>query len=258
MALNLFVLLILILYYLPSSSFAYAFGTLDLFLDEQCLGASVVYPSVTLLADTCLVISGALGIAVQSPPLCASGNAALIMYQDTSCANQIHTVIDYQNCYFDGPNGIPAVLFACTAVAGDDVATATSTVTAGYSTIPVAVNTHTTPSGATNEGSTPSSNGATAVSTSSASFASPNPSQPSTNSTSSGSGSGSGSGLPQSTQIALGVALPVGGILVALFAWWFPCGRRYGLYFYGSRRSLHYLFHEVTPFPAYIGVTRQR
>ena len=222
MALNFFLLLTLVFYQFPSLSFADAPGSLALFLDEECQEASIINPSVKLPVDTCLVNSGALGVAVQSLPPCASGNAAFVMYHDTSCTNQIQLDLQYNNCYFDGPIGIPAIMFVCSAVAGGTLATTTSTVTAGSTTIPIAANTPNSSPGGSSEQSTPSSNGATATSTSPASHTSSNSSPTSTSS----SGSGSGSGLSQSTQIALGVALPIGGILVALLAWWFPCGRR--------------------------------
>ena len=226
MALSLCLLVTLVFYQLPSPSFADASGAIALFLDETCEEASIISPSVKLPVDTCLVNAGALGIAVQSLPPCTSGTAALVMYHDTSCANQIQSNLDYHNCYFDGPDGIPAVMFICSAAVGGSLATATSTVTAGSSTIPVAANTPIFSSGDTSAQSTPSSNGATVtstvVSTSTGSHTSSNSSQTNAN----GAGSGSGSGLSQSSQIALGVALPVGAILVALFAWWFPCGRR--------------------------------
>lgn len=214
----------ILLHHLPVRSFASAPGTLALFLDEECSQASVINPSVHVPIDTCLVTPGALGIAVETLPPCTSGDATLIIYDDTSCANPVGGDLQYENCYFDGPIGVPAVLFACNKAAGGATATATSTVSAGSSSMPVAGGAPaTTSSGGTPEQTTPSSRGATTTSTPPSSSTS----QSSTNSSGDGSGgSGSGSGLSQEGQIALGVGLPVGSIVVALLAWWFPCKKK--------------------------------
>lgn len=189
-------------------------GEVALFLDGECSTPSVINPSVKLAADTCLVTLGAYGISIQELPPCTSGDATLIQYEDTSCANPAGSNAQDNNCYYWASlNGIPAVLFACTDVDRGAFATATSTVSAGSTIIPVAGNTPSpTSSNATTEQSTLSSNGAATTSTS------PNPFQTNTD-----SGTGTGSGLGQKGQIALGIIIPVGGILVALLAWWFPC-----------------------------------
>ncbi|MCJ1461201.1 hypothetical protein MMC28_011583 [Mycoblastus sanguinarius] len=220
--------LYILLHHLPLRSIASNPGTLALFLDEECSQASTINQSVNVTVDTCLVTPGALGIAVETLPPCASGDATLIIYRDTSCTNPLDSDIQYNNCYFDGPNGVPAVLFACTAAARGSAATATSTVFAGLSSMPVAVDTPTTTSsGGTPDQTTPSSNSATTTSTPPSDSTSPNSSQTNTNGGGGdGSGTGSGSGLSEKGQIALGVGLPVGSIVVALLAWWFPCKKR--------------------------------
>ncbi|KAK3176911.1 hypothetical protein OEA41_008237 [Lepraria neglecta] len=213
--------LYILLHHLPVRSLASAPGTLALFLDDICSQASIINPSVHVPINTCLVTPGALGIAVEALPPCTSGDATLIIYQDTSCANPVGSNIQYENCYFDG-SGVPAVLFACSEAAGGATATATSTVSAGSSSMPVAGDTPaTTSSGGTPEQTTPSSNGATTTSTPPSSSTS----QSSTNSGGDGSG-GTGSGLSHKGEIALGVGLPVGSIVVALLAWWFPCKKK--------------------------------
>ncbi|CAD6576531.1 MAG: hypothetical protein ASARMPREDX12_007919 [Alectoria sarmentosa] len=210
--------LCILLHRLPLRSLASAPGKLAFFLDEECIQASIINPSVNVNVNTCLVTPGALGIAVETLPPCITGSATLIMYQDTSCANPVGGDLQYDNCYFDGPDGVPAVLFACDQVAGGATATATSTVSAGSSSIPVAAGTPTTPlsGGSTPEQTTTSSDSATTTSNST----SANSSQANNNS------DVTGSGLSQKGQIALGVGLPVGSIVVALLAWWFPCKKR--------------------------------
>ena len=224
----LFVQLCLLILQLPLRTIASAApGKLAFFLDEDCQEASVINPSVNVPADTCLVTPGALGIAIQEYPACSSGsgNVTFKMYKDTSCANPVAMDFQYNNCYWDGSDGVPAINFVCNGAA----ATATSTVQAGSSTIPVAAGgdggdaspSTTSSSGAGSKQTAPSSNDA-ATTTSSSS----NPSQ--TKSGTNGDSiettdSGKSSGISQRTQILLGVILPVGGIVVAVLAWWFPC-----------------------------------
>ncbi|KAL2043764.1 hypothetical protein N7G274_003283 [Stereocaulon virgatum] len=209
-------------YHLPCISLASAPGTLALFLDEQCIQASIINPSVNVPLNTCLVTTGALGIAVKTLPPCTSGDATLVMYRDTSCANLVSGNLQYNNCYFDGPNGVSAIMFSCNKAAGGGSATATSTVSAGSSSMPVAGDTAPTASSSSTPAQThPSSNAATTTSAPPSSSTS----QPSSNSGGNGS-SGTSSGLSQNGQIALGVGLPVGSIVVALLAWWFPCRKK--------------------------------
>ena len=106
-----------------------------LLLDEECMQASNINPSVHVPANTCLVTPGALGIAVQTFPPCPSGNTTVQMYHDTSCANPVYMYIQYHNCYFNGANGVTAIVFACKG----EAVSATSTAAAGPSTIPVVV-----------------------------------------------------------------------------------------------------------------------
>ena len=214
MALDLLLLVYLLFHHLPPLCLASAPGTLAFFLDEECMQASIINPSVHVPADTCLVTPGALGIAVQTFPPCPSGNTTVQMYRDTSCANPVNMDLQYDNCYFNGPNGVTAIVFACKG----EAVSATSTAAVGSSTIPVATDSPSTPSsGATTEQTAPTSNSATTTSTSPSSSTSPNTSQTGTNSGS------TGSGLSQKSQIIIGVVIPVGAIVVALLAWWFPC-----------------------------------
>lgn len=202
-------------------------GSLALFLDSSCYQASIINPSVNVPVDTCLVTPGAEGIAIETLPPCTSGNATLILYKDTSCANQDTSGIQFslEKCSFDG-GGVPAVLFACNQAAKGAIATAISTVSAGSSSLPITVNTPVpTSPGGTAEQTTPASNGASTTSTTASSTTASNSSQ--TNTKSGGNGSGSaGSGLSQKGQIALGIVLPVATIVVALLTWWFPCRKR--------------------------------
>ncbi|KAI4162405.1 MAG: hypothetical protein LQ342_003971 [Letrouitia transgressa] len=217
---------LLLLYYLPLRSFASASGSLALFLDEICREASTLNPSVNIPLNTCLVTPGAQGIAIKTLPPCDDGSdAELVLFQDTSCADRDSAdpeMFKFENCYFDGPNGVEAVLFACGKNAGGAVATSTTTVYA--SRLPIAQETG--GSGSTPEQSAPLQN--TAISTSIPSAPSspskaPTPSPSDNNDNNNGSGT---SGLSRTGQIALGVALPVAAVVVALLAWWFPCHGR--------------------------------
>ncbi|KAL9610829.1 MAG: hypothetical protein Q9167_004498 [Letrouitia subvulpina] len=216
----------LLLYYLPLGSFASASGSLALFLDEICQEASILNPSVNVPLNTCLVTPGAEGIAIKKLPPCDDGSdAELVLFQDTSCANRDNADPDmfkYENCYFDGPNGIDAVLFACGKGAGGEVATSTTTVYA--SRLPIAQETGGT--GDMPAQSAPLQNTAGSTSTPSSPSSpsnAPTPSPSNKNDNNQGSGS---SGLSRTAQIALGVALPVAAVVVALLAWWFPCHGR--------------------------------
>ena len=199
-------------------------GAIALFLDIVCEQASIINPTVDLAANVCLVTHGATGVAVEVLPPCASGEATLQLYQDTSCANQVDANIDYafENCY--APHA--AVLFACTAVAKGSRATATSTVSAGSSSMAIATGDPASPTGGSpgdsNPLNTPSTNEAAPTSSTR-----PNPTStdPTTTDVKKASAAGSG-GLSQSSQIGLGVGLPVGSIVVALLAWLCPCTRK--------------------------------
>ena len=208
-----------LLYCLLLPSLTSAAGKLAYFLDESCEQASIINPSVDVPADTCLVTPGAVGIAVQVQPACPSGTATFKMFVDTSCARPVDTDLQYHNCYFDGPNGVSAIAFVCDGA----TMTATSTAPAGSSSIPIAADTPSTSSvGAVATGqSTPPSNRASKT------INSPNPSQTNTNGNGTNANSGDkSSGISSKTQIILEVVLPVGAIVVAIFAWCFPCGRR--------------------------------
>ncbi|KAL9034102.1 MAG: hypothetical protein Q9214_007201 [Letrouitia sp. 1 TL-2023] len=218
--------LLLLLYHYPLRSFASASGSLALFLDEQCEDASILNPSVNLPLNTCLVPPGAQGIAIKMLPPCDDGSdAKLVLFDDTSCATRDSAdpkMFQFANCFFNGPNGIDAVLFACENSTESDVATSTTTVYA--SRLPIAQETGGT--GGTPAQSAPVQN--TAISTSTPSSPSspskaPIPSPSDNNDNNNGSGT---SGLSRTGQIALGVALPVAAVVVALLAWWFPCHGR--------------------------------
>ena len=220
---SLFLLSLHLLYCcLPLFARASPSGTIALFLDFVCEQASIINPTVDLAANVCLVTDGATGVAVEVLPPCASGEATLQLYQDTSCANQIDANIDYENCYVPPA----AVLFACTAVAKGSRATATSTVSAGSSSMAIATGDPASPTGSSpgdsNPLNTPSTNEAAATSSTTSN---PTSTAPTTTDVKKASAAGSG-GLSQSSQIGLGVGLPVGSIVVALLAWLCPCTRK--------------------------------
>ena len=212
----------IIFFQLPSSISSSAPGTLAFFLDEQCEQASYINPTTNLPTDVCLVTPGALGIAVKTLPPCASGDASLIMYTDTSCARESSFPWAEENCWFNGPDGVSAVMFVCKDTSGGSSATATSTVSAGSSSMPVAAGAAATPvsGGTAGQNASPSSN--TDTTPTSASSASPKDSSPGS-SPSSGVSSGNSAGLKHNGQIILGVVLPVAGVAIALLAWLFPC-----------------------------------
>ena len=218
---SLFLLTLQLLYlYFPLAR-ASADGTLAMYLDEECEQASIINPTVQVATDVCLVTEGADAIAVEVLPPCGSGEASVQLYDDTSCANPISMDLQYENCYF----AFVAVVFQCTAVAEGSHATATSTVSAGSSSMAVATGAPASPTGTSLD--TPSSN--EAVATSSTTNPIPtatdatNP-QKTTAAGAAGSASTSG-GLSKNSQIGLGVGLPAGSILVALLAWLCPCTR---------------------------------
>lgn len=211
---------ILYLSFLISTVFAQ--GQIAQFLDFDCEQGSPINPSVSLPLDTCLVTSGAQGVVVQVYPRCLSGNGntTLQLYKDDLCASP-DTFNGFDNdCYWYGGSGIPALMFICGSVAdGDSHATSTSTVTAGSVLVPVAKATGATTSstsGGFSSQTAADSNGIVASATPTSPAA--NPSQTSASNT----GGGSSSGLSQREQIILGIALPIGSIIVALLAWQCP------------------------------------
>ncbi|MCJ1275199.1 hypothetical protein MMC21_003000 [Puttea exsequens] len=218
-----------VLFYLPLLLYAAAPATIALFLDEECEQASIINPSVKLALETCLVTHGAQGIAVQSIPQCTSGNASLVMYRDTSCAQSVDMDLDYGNCFFDGPNGIPAVAMVCGSEAL--AATATSTVSAGSSMLAVATGAAgdgvaasasatgtASPSPTSADLGSTTSEGAAPAPTSSSSATS----SPQTSNLNKSSDSGTSSGISKGTQIGLGIGLPAAAIVIALLAWLWP------------------------------------
>ncbi|KAK0512094.1 hypothetical protein JMJ35_005222 [Cladonia borealis] len=224
---SLFLLTLHLLYlYFPLAR-ASAAGTLALYLDEECEQASIINPTVQVATDVCLVAEGAEAIAVEVLPPCASGEASVQLYDDTSCANPIDMNLQYQNCYF----AFVAVVFQCTAVAGGSHATATSTVSAGSSSMAVATGAPASPTGISPgdsaQPSTPSSNEAAATSSPTnpipTSTDATNPKK--TTTTGAAASASSSGGLSKNSQIGLGVGLPAGSILVALLAWLCPCTR---------------------------------
>lgn len=219
MAPKLFLPLYVILYHIAISSLASSSGKLALFLDGDCFQASTINPTISLAVDTCLVIPGADSVSVEILPACASGDATIITYVDTSCANVQESYEFNSDCYYNF-GLVPALIFACDKVAGGAAPTATSTVSAGSSSLPVAAETGTiSPSDQT----TPASNDAATTPTlsSSSSSSSTDSSQSTTNSGSGGSDS-TGQGLNHTGQITLGVVLPIATVVIALLAWWFP------------------------------------
>ena len=223
---SLFVFALSIIFFqLSTSTSSSAPGTLAFFLDEQCDEASHINPTTNIPTDICLVTPGAQGIAVKTLPPCASGDASLVMYTDTSCARELTSDGASENCWFNGPDGVSAVMFACKDTSGGSSATATSTVSAGSSSMPVAAGAAATPvsGGTAGQNASPSSN--TDTTPTSASSASPIASSPGS-SPSSGVSSDTGAGLKHNGQIILGVVLPVAGVAIALLAWLFPCKKR--------------------------------
>lgn len=131
--------------------------------------------------------------------------------------------LQYNNCYFDGPVSIKAVQLVCTGVAGGSVPTATTTVTFGSSTIPVAGGPAATSHGGSQQSSRLVNNAVpTSKPTSSSSSSDPHPTS---NPVGNDGGDGSSSGFSHNTQIALGIGIPLATLAVALLAWWFPCRR---------------------------------
>ena len=152
-------------------------------------------------------------------PTRPSGTATFKIFRDASCANTEKTDLQYHNCYFDRPNGVSAVAFVCDGAAA-------SAAPAGSSSILVVADTPGTSSlGAPAGQSAPASKGAPTTWNPPSSLTSTNPPRKKTDSNGADASSGNeGSETSQKTQMILEVVLPVGAIVVALFAWCFPAG----------------------------------
>ena len=213
-------------------------GQIAQFLNYECTDKSLINPTVPLDLDTCLVTSGAYGLVPQLVPACNTGIAKLQVYQDQACARPDSSSSDKDHCVSNDNFPISAVMFICTDESSGP--TSTTTVTADSVMVPVAeatgASTTSTSSGPSLETTTDSNGPVTsATGTGSAS----NPSQ--TDASSDGGDLGS-SGLSHRDQIILGVALPVGSLVVALLAWLYPKtgnGRGYEGY-QNSYRMLDY------------------
>ncbi|KAL9069979.1 MAG: hypothetical protein Q9161_005152 [Pseudevernia consocians] len=196
-------------------------GLIAQYLDFGCTETSLVDPTVSLPLDTCLVTS-AQGLAAQRLPNCPTGTAKLQVYQDEACA--IPDSSKYNNCIIYDSDVI-VVMFICGSVAdGNSGPTSTTTATAGSVLVPVAKATGATGATTTSTSTSGGDSSQTAtdlngLSTSAAPTSSTsNPLQ--TNA--SNDDGDSSSGLSHRDQIILGVALPVGSLVVALLAWLYP------------------------------------
>jgi len=200
--------------------------------------------------DTCLVTHGALGIAVKILPACTSGDATLVTYKDSSCATPVDSNINYHNCFFDGPGGVPAVMFTCPNEASP--AKTTSTVSAGSSSLAVATNVPPSPSdtspGSASVQDTPASNKASATTAlPSSASASSNPSQTNAGSSNGGGSGDPGSGLSHEATIALSVGLPVATLAVAVLAWVWPKPGRKKRHRSGDQYQMFTSSHTLSP-----------
>ncbi|KAI4173609.1 MAG: hypothetical protein LQ346_008387 [Caloplaca aetnensis] len=214
---------------------AVAEGTLNAFLDYGCTRASVVNPSVDIAIDTCLITSGAYGIAVKILPPCSTGTATIAVYDDKSCANAIETSSYIDNCYVDDSGSrVNAIAFVCPEVAGGTLLTSTTTATFGSSRTPIA-------SGApaskgqslpispssnnvfpTSSATIPDTSRSTASSATVSDTSRSTASSDTSNTAAGTDKTGSSSGLTQKEQIAIGIAVPVAALLVAILAWQCP------------------------------------
>ena len=193
-------------------------GQIAQFLNYECTHQSLINPTVPLDLDTCLVTPGAYGLVPQRVPACNTGNAKLQVYQDQACARPDSSSLDEDHCVSNDNFPISAVMFICTDESSEPIST--TTVTADSVLVPMAeatgATTSSTPSDPSSQTTTDSNElVASATWTDSAS----NPSQ---TDASSGGGDLGSSGLSHRDQIILGVALPVGSLVVALLAWLYP------------------------------------
>ena len=191
-------------------------GLIAQYLDFGCTETSLVDPTVSLPLDTCLV-TRAKGLAAQRLPNCPAGTAKLQVYQDQACA--IPDSSDYNNCIIYDSDVI-VVMFICGSLAdGNSGPTSTTTATAGSVVVPVAKATGATTTSTSGGDSSQTATGLNGLSTSAAPTSSTsNPLQ--TNA--SNDDGDSSSGLSHRDQVVLGVALPVGSLVVALLAWLCP------------------------------------
>ena len=198
-------------------------GQVAQFLNYECTHQSLINPTVSLDLDTCLVTSGAFGLVPQRVPACNTGSAKLQVYQDQACARPDLSSLDEDHCVSNDNFPISAVMFICTDESSQPKTT--TTVTADSVLVPVAKATGaTTTSTPSDPSSVTDSNGLVTSATQIGSAS--NPSQ--TDASSDGGDLGS-SGLSHRDQIILGVAFPVGSLVVALLAWLYPkTGNRRG------------------------------
>ena len=210
----------------PSSSLAATSPSMNFFLDYYCRKPSIINPTIDVAANTCLVCPGAYGVNVKVLPACATGSASVVMYYDTACSNpntEDSSYTDDVNCFSDDMGQeLKAVQYVCKDVADGQVATATTTVSFGSSSLPVAggVATGNTGGTPTTLATYPSSNVASPTQDSSSSTSDQSGSNGGS-SNSSGSGGGGG-GLSRSATIAISIGIPVAALIVALLAWQCP------------------------------------
>lgn len=208
-------------------------GSVALFLDEGCEKPTTNPTTAELALSTCLVTHGALGISVEHLPHCPSGSYMLQLFKDTTCSNGVNLNQSNGLCFSNGPSGIPAVAWECVGADEAFAATATSTVEA-RTVLSATTNGGTAPSATVSAPSaTNGKNGAPTTTATKSALTSSATGTPSPPGTSSGNGSQTGSGdsngnggsspgLSRNDQIAIGVVLPAGAIVIALLAWLWP------------------------------------
>ena len=219
-------------------------GQIAQFLDDECTHKSLIYPTVSLDLDTCLVTSGAYGLLPQLVPACNTGSAKLQVYQDQACTRPDFSSLDEDHCVSNDNFPISAVMFICTDESSGP--TATTTVTADSVLVPGAkatgANSTSTHDGSSSQTTTDSKGLITsAIRTGSASYSSQTDA-------SSGGGDLDYSGFSQRDQIILGVVLPVGSLAVALLAWLYPktgSGRGYERYRNSYRMQDYPVVHHM-------------
>ena len=206
-------------------------GSVALFLDEGCEKPTTNPTTAELALSTCLVTHGALGISVEHLPHCPSGSYMLQLFEDTTCSNGVNLNQSNGLCFSNGPSGIPAVAWECAGADQAFDATATSTVAVGTvlsaATSGASMTTSTTVSAPSTTNGKSGAITATATNSALTSSANGNPSPTGTSSangtqTGSSDSGGSSPGLSRTDQIAIGVVLPAGAIVIALLAWLWP------------------------------------
>lgn len=175
---------------------------------------------VNLPIDTYLVTPGAWGMAVKILPPCPTGEAALVMYQDTSYAQSIDEGTFYAICH-SYYGGVPVVQFVCKEVAGGSITTSTTTATFGKSATPVVGGAATPVFGEESQPTSPISNNALPTSKPSSSSTFPGSSHTGYTINSDDTAT-SGSGLSHNAQVMQGVGIPVAALFIAIMAWQFP------------------------------------